>query len=99
MQQNNQLFPNALFNVPAGKTIKKRVPCVCLEFGKPDPKPQLKYQLTPIDTVVHSAKVMRLLEKLGDGETNQTHVQLAVWNAQNPKTPKPQNPKTPIPLH
>ena len=39
------------FNVPAEKEGNFKVPCMCLEHGKPEPRPAMTYKLAPIETL------------------------------------------------
>lgn len=71
---------HAIFNIPAGKTIKARVPCVCLDHGKPDPKPRVPYEIRPLDDVDASPELAELLAALGTGKVTQRVVQAAAWH-------------------
>jgi hypothetical protein len=71
------------FNVPAGKTIKTKVPCVCLEHGKPDPKPRVPYEVVRIESICDKPELAELLTTLGTGRGNQRVVQAAAWHLAN----------------
>jgi hypothetical protein len=71
------------FNVAAEKTGKIKIPCVCLEHGKPDPTPRMKYKIVPIETFTKDAKVIEIVKMLGRGEVPQNAAQAAAWNVAN----------------
>jgi hypothetical protein len=71
------------FSVPAGKTIKTKVPCVCLEHGKPDPKPRVPYEVVRIESICAKPELAELLTTLGTGRGNQRVVQAAAWHLAN----------------
>jgi len=74
------------FSVPAGKTIKVKVPCVCLEHGKPDPKPRIPYKIVPLESVTTEPGVAGVLARLGEGKYSQRVAQAATWHLANGMT-------------
>ncbi len=53
---------------------KKRtmtVPCVCLEHGKTDPNPRMKYKIVPIERINNDPRVAQLCGLLGTGQVPQ----------------------------
>ena len=72
------------FNVPAEKIADLRVPCVCLEYGKPTPRAAIPYELVRLATVCQEASLPRLLAQLDRG--NQSDVQAAAWHIANGMT-------------
>jgi hypothetical protein len=68
------------FNVEPGAVGKFRVPCVCLEHGKDDPKPRIEYDLVPVETLSSDPKVTAVLQMLGRGQIDQTAAQAAAWH-------------------
>ncbi len=80
---NNQQRQFPFFNVPPGKTVKVRVPCVCLEHGKPDPRPLHPYELKPLDSVTTKPEVAGLLSLLAREAYSQKLIQLAIWHVEN----------------
>ena len=73
-----------VFNVPAEKTAELRVPCVCLDYGKPTPRPAIPYEIVRLDVVCQEASLANLLAKLDRG--NQHEVQAAAWHLANGMT-------------
>ena len=71
------------FNVAPERVRKVKVPCVCLEHGKPDPTPRMKYEIRPIETLTKNEKVIELCKMLGQGEIPQNAAQAAAWHLAN----------------
>lgn len=72
-----------MFRVEPDKSRKLKVPCVCLEHGKPDPNPRMKYQIVPIEQVNADPRVAKLCELLGEGKIAQNTAQAAAWHLAN----------------
>ena len=71
------------FNVEPGKARKIQVPLVCLEHGKPDPRPRIPYVIKPLEEVSDSPEVYELCSMLGYGQIDQRAAQVAAWHLQN----------------
>lgn len=76
-------FGGGAFNVPPEKVGQIRVACVCLEHGKPDPRPAIPYEIRPVSALSSDAKVAELLKMLGRGEIPQPAAQAAAWHLAN----------------
>ncbi len=72
-----------IFNVLPGKIVKKKLPCVCLEFGKPDPRPRIPYRIERLGNVSSKPEVRELLARLGQGVCSQKTAQIAAWHLAN----------------
>ena len=72
-----------VFNIPVGKVGKVKVTTVCLEHGKPDPKPNVEYTIIPIKEFVTNDAAIEVCRMIGSGEIGQTTAQAAVWNMLN----------------
>ncbi len=72
-----------MFNVPPEKVGQLKVATVCLEHGKPDPRPSMKYEIRPIEEATNRPAVAELCRKLGSGEVNQRVAQVAAWHLNN----------------
>ena len=74
-------------NVAPEKVEHLNVPIVCLEHGKPDPKPTVKYEIRPIEAFTNKAGVREVCELLGSGTLPPQHaqriVQVAAWHLNN----------------
>jgi len=71
------------FNVPPEKVAKLTVPCVCLDHGKPDPTPRMKYEIKPIEEYVKRPEVIELIKGFATGRLDHGAVQAAVWHLNN----------------
>ncbi len=74
---------NGLFNVPPEKVGQFKVATVCLEYGKPDPRPGMKYEIRPIEEATNEPAVAEVCRKLGRGELDQRVAQVAAWHLNN----------------
>ena len=72
-----------MFRVEPDKTRKLKVPCVCLEHGKKDPNPRMKYVIVPIEKVNNDPRVVQLCNMLGNGKVAQNTAQAAAWHLAN----------------
>jgi hypothetical protein len=72
-----------MWNVAPEKVGKFKVTTVCLEHGKPDPRPAMKYTIKPIKEFTEKAEVRELLEVLGTGRVPQRVAQAAAWHLSN----------------
>jgi len=75
--------PGFWFNVAPEKVGKLKLTGVCLEYGKPDPRPRFKYQIKPLRSVADKPEVAELCAMLGRGEIGQRAAQLAAWHLNN----------------
>ncbi|EMI53456.1 hypothetical protein RSSM_05072 [Rhodopirellula sallentina SM41] len=69
-----------MFTVPAGRVQKVALNTVCLEHGKPDPNPKMKYAIVPLEQVTKDPAVALLCQALGNGQVAQNTAQAAAWN-------------------
>ncbi|HEX7449872.1 MAG TPA: hypothetical protein VF306_20095 [Pirellulales bacterium] len=72
-----------MMNVPAEKELNLRVPCVCLEHGKPEPRPKMTYEVKPVTSFTKKPGISELLTRLGSGEIEQRAAQAAAWHLNN----------------
>jgi hypothetical protein len=71
------------FNVPAEKVANVKVPCVCLEHGKDNPRPAIPYEIKPIGEFTSDRNVWALCALLGQGQIDQRAAQVAAWHFAN----------------
>ena len=69
--------------IPGGKQFQIRVPCFCLEYGRPDPQRRIPYQFCQLKEFNASPAVRELLEAFGKGGWDQRIAQLAAWHVAN----------------
>ena len=74
------------FSIPPEKVRKIKVDAVCLDHGKPDPTPRMKYQIVPIKSYVSKPEVVEVLKMMGHGDASRMVVQAAVWHLNNEKS-------------
>ena len=72
-----------MFCVPPEKVGKFKVPAVCLEHGKEDPRAAIPYEIKPIESFTKKSGVRELCEMLGQGRLNQRAAQAAAWHLNN----------------
>ncbi|MFV2065869.1 MAG: hypothetical protein ACC645_02745 [Pirellulales bacterium] len=71
------------FNVAPEQVAKIKVPCLCLEHGKPDPTPKMKYVIRPIEDFVDRPAVVQLIKAFGTGQLSHRAAQAVVWHLNN----------------
>ena len=71
------------FRVAPDKTKKLSVRTVCLEHGKDDPNPRMKYTLVPLEQLTTAPEIQELCVQLGEGAIAQSVAQAAAWHLAN----------------
>ena len=71
------------FNVPAEKEGNFKVACMCLEHGKPEPRPAMAYKLVPLEELTEKPGVKELCTMLGYGQISQRAAQVVAWHLNN----------------
>lgn len=71
------------FRIEPDKSKKLSVATVCLEHGKHDPNPRMKYKIVPLDALNASPEVSELCSLLGDQRVAQNVAQAAAWHIAN----------------
>lgn len=82
-QQRGRNAPFAPFNVAPEAVAQLRLAAVCLDPGKPNPKPAAPYQLCPLKSVSEEPGVAELCAMLARGELSQRAAQAAAWHLNN----------------
>ena len=72
-----------VLNVDPGFVGKAKVVSVCLEHGKPDPTPRMKYTIAPITALSDKPEVAELCKMLARGEIDQASAQAAAWHMED----------------
>jgi hypothetical protein len=65
------------------KYILETVRTVCLEHGKADPTPKMKYEMRPLSDVTQRKEVQVLCELRGNDAVHPDVLQAATWNLNN----------------
>ena len=81
--RGQNMFPGPMFNIAPEKVGRFKFESVCLDYGKPDPKPQLEYEIKPIGSCIDKPGVAEVCAMLGRGEISRRAAQLAAWHLNN----------------
>ncbi len=76
-------FGGGMFNVLPEKVGKMKVATVCLEYGKPEPRPRMQYEIKPLESLTEKPEVRELMHMLAAGTVSQEIAQLAAWHLNN----------------
>ncbi|MCD4728840.1 MAG: hypothetical protein K8R46_14370, partial [Pirellulales bacterium] len=69
-----------MFCVPPEKIGNFKVPTVCLEHGKDDPRAAIPYEIKPLESFTTKPGVRELCEMIGSGKLDQRAAQAAAWH-------------------
>lgn len=72
-----------MFNVAPEVVADFKVPTVCLEHGKAEPKAKIPYEIKPLEALTDRADVEELCAMVGSGKLNQRAAQVAAWHLNN----------------
>ena len=75
-----------LFSVSPEKVGELKLATICLEYGKPEPKAKIPYQLKRIDEVTDKPGVLELCCLMARSDVTQQAAQVAAWHLNNAKT-------------
>jgi hypothetical protein len=68
------------FSIPPEKTVQIPMTAVCLNHGKPEPKPKMTYRLIKLEEYTSDPVLQELLEMVGSGKLDPAAAQAATWN-------------------
>lgn len=71
------------WNLGPDKVFYEKVSTVCLEYGKKEPRPHMRYTLRPIEETTSNKAVQAACSMLGSEGVNQQAVQACVWHLNN----------------
>jgi hypothetical protein len=77
------MMGGGMMNIPPEKVAKFKVPTVCLEHGKKDPRPGVAYEIKPLDAVTTKPGVKELLVAMSKSQVSQRAAQAAAWHLAN----------------
>ena len=80
---NNRMNQGPLFNVAPERTGQLKIASLCLEHGKPNPRPSIPYEIRPIESVAAKAEVQEIARMFAQGEVSQRAAQAAAWHLAN----------------
>ena len=69
--------------IAPGKVHKLKAKTVCLEHGKPDPKPRVAYRMIPLETFTTDPIITQVCQQLGNGQIPSNAAQAIVWHHGN----------------
>jgi hypothetical protein len=72
-----------MMNVPPERVGQLNVTTVCLEHGKHEPRPDIPYEIKPMESFTTKAGVRELCQMLGNGQIDQRAAQAAAWHLNN----------------
>jgi hypothetical protein len=72
-----------MFNIAPEKVGEVPYVNVCLEHGKPDPRPSMKYEIRPIESLTSSPAVIETIRMLTRGQISQRVAQILTWHHNN----------------
>jgi hypothetical protein len=75
-----------MFNIAPEKVGQLKATTVCLEHGKREPRPNVPYQIKPIDQVTDKTVVQEVCRLVGSGLLSQRAAQVAAWHLNNNMT-------------
>jgi len=84
--QNPWLRQPGIWSIPPEKVGKLKLQTVCLDFGKPEPRPIIPYEIRPLDKVSDTPGLAEVCAVLGAGKVPQRVAQLAAWHLANGKS-------------
>lgn len=73
-------MPGGVFSVPSEKTVQVQFNSVCLNHGKPTPRPAMEYKLVPVGTYTDDPVLQELLANVGTGTVDRATAQAAAWH-------------------
>ena len=72
-----------MFELQPDKVRKMKVTTVCLEHGKKDPNPRVKYKMVRLESFNPDGKIAEVCKALGYGKIPQNTAQAAAWHFAN----------------
>ncbi|MGA2622092.1 MAG: hypothetical protein ABSF26_31250 [Thermoguttaceae bacterium] len=71
------------FCIPPEKIESLKVPTVCLEHGKAEPRPTTPYMIEPLESFTQTPGVSEVCQMLGQGKISQRVAQAVAWHLNN----------------
>ena len=68
------------FTIPPEKAVRAPLTSVCLNHGKPEPRPNMSYRLVPLETYTTDPALRALLVAVGSGKLEPGAAQAAAWH-------------------
>lgn len=74
------------FSIPPEKVVRLPFNSVCLEHGKPTPRPRMEYVIRPVEEFSKDPLLRELLVMISTGRVSQKAGQAAAWHLSNGKS-------------
>lgn len=74
---------NGFFSIPPEKVVSVPYNSVCLEHGKVDPRPSMKYKVVRVEEFTKDTRVHELCKLVGTGKVHPAAAQAAAWHLAN----------------
>ena len=71
------------FSIPAEAVVKLPYPSVCLQHGKAEPKPKMRYRLVKVEDFTKDPALSQLIQMVAAGRIHPQVAQAAAWNLSN----------------
>ena len=68
------------FSIPPEKTAQIPMTAVCLNHGRPEPRPKMTYRLIKLEEYTQDPVLQELLEMVSSGTLNPAAAQAATWH-------------------
>lgn len=75
-----------MFHVAPERVGQIKIACVCLEHGKPDPRPAIPYEMRPLSALSNDPRVAQLLKMMANDELSREVAQASAWHLANGMT-------------
>jgi hypothetical protein len=72
-----------MFGLPPEQIGKLKVPTICLDHGKAEPRASVPYEIKPIESYTTKPGVRELCQMIGSGQISQRAAQAAAWHLNN----------------
>jgi hypothetical protein len=69
-----------MMSIPSEKVVQVPLVTVCLNHGRPDPKPKMTYKLVSIESYTSDPILRELVTMVATGKLNRQAAQAAVWH-------------------
>ena len=69
-----------LMRIGPQATARRSAQTVCLQYGKPDPRPRMRYEVVPIEDLTSDPVINRLCRGLGHGSLSSNVAQAIAWH-------------------
>ncbi|MDR1142333.1 MAG: hypothetical protein LBL62_11620 [Planctomycetaceae bacterium] len=76
-------YGGGMMSLPPEKIVRHNIKTICLEYGKKEPRSNIKYRMKPLDSVTDKPEVGVLCSLIASGSVDQWSAQAAIWHFNN----------------